>query len=344
VNDGSIETPAARSGLSFQEALIVAALERGELVGLPTETVYGLAADATNAAAVKRIFTTKGRPSGHPLILHIGEVSWLRRYCVGDLSRAESLAEAFWPGPLTLILERNPETVLDEVTGGLSTVAVRLPRHSAALAVIRGLARPLAAPSANRFGSVSPTTAQHVSDDFGEELPLVLDGGPCEIGLESTIVDLTRPEPRVLRPGAISRTDLQQVLGVPILGDDGQGATAPGTLASHYAPRARVCLVADRQILLQLAKEETTRGTRVGVIEVDGTPSEAFSNGVVHIDLSESAQLLAHELYDALRRLDAAGCELILTQLPPPAGMGEAVSDRLRKAAAPRDLLPTSSG
>ncbi len=313
----------------------LALLSAGEVVGLPTETVYGLAADGTSGAAVKKIFEIKGRPSEHPLILHLGDSSWLSRYCVGSLDRAHRLATEFWPGPLTLVLPRKSGAVPDEVTGGLSTVGVRIPQHSLALEIIRRLGRPVAAPSANRFGGVSPTTREHVVFDLGSRVPLVLDGGACEVGIESTIVDLSRAKPYLLRPGAISREQLGIVLGEEVLLDDGQSPAAPGTLESHYAPRAHVVLV-ERERLWALAAEEL-QCRRVGVLAFSETDEpQPMPAGVVVYHISGGLKAAAHDLYAGLRSLDDAGCEVIISPLPELDGIGIAITDRLERASAPR--------
>lgn len=313
----------------------VRCLERGEVIGLPTETVYGLAADGTNSEAVDLVFRIKGRPTGHPLILHLGDVSWLDDYAIDVPEAARRLAERFWPGPLTLVLQRSAQ-VPDAVTGGLDTVAVRVPGHALARQVILGLGRPVAAPSANRFGAVSPTTRQHVLDDLGEDVPLVLEGGPCEVGLESTIVDLSRAIPRLLRPGGVSQNELEAVLGVPVAPADEAAPAAPGTLESHYAPRARVSVVTEQQIWLEVARA-IEEGQRVGVITSQATPKTLGANSALCVHrLAEGARAAAHDLYEALRVLDQSGCQLIVTSLPPPEGLGVAVADRLRRAAAPR--------
>jgi L-threonylcarbamoyladenylate synthase len=311
----------------------VAILERGDLIGLPTETVYGLAADGTNPVAVARIFEVKGRPRAHPLILHLGAASWLDDYAENVPDSARRLAARFWPGPLTMVLWRRKEHVPDEVTGGLETVALRVPGHAVALQVILSLGRPLAAPSANRFGGVSPTTRQHVLDDLGDDVPFVLEGGPSSVGLESTIVDLTGPVPRLLRPGGVSRDDLEGVLGVQVLDGDEHAPAAPGTLESHYAPRAKVVLVSESEIAV-LAQRLAQAGVKVGVIS-----TETFAEGADHVlrfHLEHGVQAQAHDLYQALRHLDEQGCEQILTSLPAPDGIGAAVADRLIRAAAPR--------
>jgi len=309
----------------------ISLLSQGDVIGLPTETVYGLAADATNVAAVARIFQIKGRPSDHPLILHLGDASWLDDWASEVPERARLLAEKFWPGPLTLVLEKSAR-VSDAVTGGLQTVALRVPGHPVALELLRSFGRPLAAPSANRFGSVSPTTRQHVLDDLGDDIELVLEGGPCAVGLESTIVDLSGAAPRLLRPGGISLEELESALGERVLPSDGS-VRAPGTLESHYAPRAPVHLVTPEEIWVR-ALTEAAAGT-VGVL-TDVEPPVALPDSIALALLGHDAGTQAHELYACLRTLDERGVRIILSTLPSEVGLGAAVVDRLRRASAPR--------
>lgn len=309
----------------------VAALRCGELVGLPTETVYGLAGDGLSEEAVRRIFRVKGRPPGHPVILHLGELDWLDRFAAVVPFQARLLAQAFWPGPLTLILPRS-SLVSDVVTGGLCTVALRMPAHPVALHVIRALGRPLAAPSANRFGRVSPTRARHVAADLGSDVAVVLDGGACSVGVESTIVDLSQDVPRLLRPGSIGIEDMKRLTGVTVLADDGSGPAAPGTLPSHYAPRAPVFLVADSDLEAELRAFGAQK--KVGVIARRSLPG--LADNVTVCEVSGSLEVFARGLYEGLRSLDEAGCEVILTVPPEASGLGVAIIDRLRRAAAPR--------
>lgn len=286
----------------------VATLRAGGLVGVPTETVYGLAAHGLDAAAVGRIYARKGRPAAHPVILHVsprrGGPADARRFGVFD-ERAELLAARFWPGPLTLVLPRR-ETVPLVVTGGHPTVALRAPDHPVFQALIDAVG-PLAAPSANRFGAVSPTTAAHVLADF-PDLPVV-DGGPCKVGVESTIVDLTGPAPALLRPGGIPAEVIEAALGQLAHG----GATpAPGTLSSHYAPRAAVIVTDDVD-----AAAAALGARRVAVMRATDPPTYAAT------------------LYARLRALDEAGADVIVAEWCAPAGVGAAVNDRLRRAAHP---------
>lgn len=291
-------------------------LAAGELVAFPTETVYGLGADATNPHAVAKIFALKGRPSDHPLIVHFHDPAQLDRWVAGVPEMARRLAERFWPGPLTLILTRSAE-VPPAATGGQATVGLRCPSHPVARELLREFARigsgAVAAPSANRFGHVSPTTAGHVRDEFGDGL-FVIDGGACDVGLESTIVDLSRGTPVLLRPGAITRADIAAVLGVRPGERDAASPRASGTLAAHYAPATPVVLV-DRATL----EAEQARGANVAVLELGRSPDPAR---------------YGHDLYARLRELDTRGAKRILVEAPPATPAWEAVNDRLARAAA----------
>ena len=306
-------------------------LRRGGLVGLPTETVYGLAADAENELAVRRIFAVKGRPSTHPLIVHLGSAEAVADWVQSVPAEAEALARAFWPGPLTLVLPRS-RRASDAVTGGQGTVAVRVPAHPVALSVLRAFGGGLAAPSANRFGRVSPTQASHVVSDLGPDVDLVLDGGRCSVGVESTIVDLSSGAPAVLRPGGVSLEALERVLGRrPALRPAGE-VRAPGMLPSHYAPRAGLAL-APRAEAVDLAARLGREGRRVALC---GPAGMAVPRGVVHLDAPEDVPELARALYELLRSVDAAGVDVAVVVVPEAEGLGLAVLDRLRRAAAPR--------
>lgn len=308
----------------------LAALRRGEAIGLPTETVYGLAADAHDPAAVRRIYELKGRPSDHPLIVHVADAVTASRWAGDWPEAAEALADAFWPGPLTLILPR-AANVPDEVTGGQDTVGLRVPAHPVAQALLKAFEGGVAAPSANRFGRLSPTTSAHVREEFGDAVPIILDGGECEIGLESTIVDLSSETPRILRPGKISRPEIEDVIGPVAEGKDGDSPRASGTLASHYAPRAGVEVLA-RAPLVARYHELTKRGQKVAAL-LRGQPFKDIEGEVLPTDLAG----YGHALYAALRRLDARGFDVLLAELPPHTAAWAAVNDRLKRAAAPRD-------
>ena len=304
-------------------------LQAGGVVAFPTETVYGLGCDAENEAAVQRIFAIKGRPTAHPLIVHLGKASEIASWSVEIPTVAWRLAERFWPGPLTVILRRSAR-VPDAVTGGLPTVGLRVPKHPVALALLRALGRGLAAPSANRFGAVSPTTAAHVHEDLGESVDLVLDGGPCEVGLESTIVDLSSGAAAILRPGGVSREDLEEVVGKPLPIREGGPVRSPGQFQHHYAPRAEVILTEADQLATR-AEALLARGLRVAV-----STSEAIVElppKVEQIPLPEAPEDVARALYVILREVDSRGCDAVLVTLPPEAGLGLAVADRLRRAS-----------
>ncbi len=306
----------------------VEALRRGELVGLPTETVYGLAADAANPEAVRRIFALKGRPADHPLIVHLGEAAQIDAWARDIPPAARALAQRFWPGPLTLILRR-ARGVHDAVTGGQDTVGLRVPAHPVALALLKAFGGGLAAPSANRFGHVSPTTAQHVREEFGEALPVVLDGGPCPVGIESTIVDLSSGAPRVLRPGRIGVDQLEGALGIRL--EAGAVAASPrvsGSHDSHYAPRTPAELVAPESLAARCAAL-ARQGEVVRVIALGPLPTDAQGLG-----LPAQPTEYARHLYAALRAMDTEGADRILVQAPPEGEAWAAVRDRLRRATA----------
>jgi len=300
--------------------LAVDRLVAGGLVAIPTETVYGLGADADDAAAVDRIFAVKDRPRGHPLIVHIAADA-LDDWAAEVPPTAALLAAACWPGPLTLLLARAAR-VLDVVTGGRDTVGLRVPAHPMTQELLARSGRGVAAPSANRFGRISPTTARHVVDDLGPFLDpardVVLDGGPSPIGVESTIVDCTTDPPQLLRAGGIPTEDVERLLDA-VVADATGPSRAAGMLASHYAPRAAVALVADRRAADGAAAELERAGHRVVVI-----------------DHGDDLVTYARRLYAELRDADASGADRIVAVLPPPRGLGHAIRDRLTKAAAPR--------
>jgi L-threonylcarbamoyladenylate synthase len=303
-------------------------LHAGGLVAFPTETVYGLGADATNPDAVAKIFALKGRPADHPLIVHFADPlavpQWAREVSPG----AMTLAARFWPGPLTIILRKSAR-VPAAVTGGQDTVGLRCPSHPVALDLLREFARigsgAVAAPSANRFGHVSPTTAQHVREEFGGDL-MVLDGGACEVGLESTIVDLSRGSPVLLRPGAITRRDIEAVLGVAPAARDAAAPRASGTLDAHYAPRTALSLV-DAAAIAGRADD-----AGVAVLAMRGKPAGA--KAIAWIAAPSDPMRYGHDLYASLRTLDRSGARVILVEAPPPLAAWEAVNDRLKRAAA----------
>jgi len=301
-------------------------LQRGGLVAFPTETVYGLGADAFNPRAVARIFEVKARPSFDPLIVHLAEAASLDWVAVSDDPRAVELAARFWPGPLTLVLKRRPE-LPDIVTSGLDTVGVRVPAHPAARALIAAAGTPLAAPSANPFGYVSPTTAAHVAELLGATVDLVLDGGPCQVGLESTILSLAG-DPVILRPGGLPREALEEALGVPLpVAAAAERPLAPGQLERHYATRTPLVILAGR------AERATAGEGRVGLLAQLPTHAEGFT--AIEVLAPDGAiETAAARLFAALRRLDGLGLDRILAEPCPETGLGHAIMDRLRRAAA----------
>jgi L-threonylcarbamoyladenylate synthase len=308
-------------------------LRTGGLVAFPTETVYGLGALARSADAVRRLFAAKGRPADHPVIVHLADAATAQEWAAPFPPAAATLAEHCWPGPLTVIVHRAAH-VPDEVTGGLDSVGLRVPDQPVALALLRALDDGIAAPSANRFGRVSPTTASDVVADVGDAVDLVLDGGPCRVGVESTIVDCSSDAPVILRLGGVAREQIEELVGrrLPVRsGSDGNaGVRAPGTLVSHYAPDAQVLLV-DVGSLADAAADALHRGLRVGVMG-EKLPDE-LPDGVVVLARPTDDHEYARELYAHLRRADALDLDLVLALAPGDVGIGAAVADRLRRAA-----------
>ena len=312
------------------------ALAAGALVGLPTETVYGLAADAGNDAAVRAIFAAKGRPADHPLIVHVADAAAVARFAGAVPAFAQRLIDAFWPGPLTLILPRQAG-VADAAAGGHATIGLRCPAHPVAHALLvacaaRGI-HGLAAPSANRFGRISPTTAAHVAAEFGDGL-LVLDGGPCAVGIESSIVDCTRGAPVLLRPGQLARAEIERAAGQPLRLKNELSAPdpqAPGTLLAHYAPRARLRLMGARELRTAL----DLLGADARHIAVWArAPLRSASSHIVLRRMPGDADAAANQLFAVLRGFDDAGARLIWVETPPDAPDWDGVRDRLQRAAA----------
>jgi L-threonylcarbamoyladenylate synthase len=329
------------------------ALQQGELVAMPTETVYGLAADATNEAAIKKIFAAKGRPVDHPLIVHVAEGDDLSRWVKDLPADAKKLMAHFWPGPLTFILKKST-AIPDAVTGGQDTVGLRCPAHPVALALLREFARRgsgiVAAPSANKFGHVSPTTAQHVRDEFGTAVGThihLLDGGACDVGIESTIIDFSRGAPVLLRPGAISAGAIAEVIGAhPTAREvantiDKNTPRVSGDMAAHYAPRTPLRLLSEAEIFAE-ADRQLVAGKRIAVLAFAAKPTVKPSpvgvgvrnaRPLVWIQAPTVAADYARDLYANLRTLDAAGTSAILVEAPPTTAAWDAVNDRLKRAA-----------
>ena len=289
-------------------------LRAGSVIGIPTETVYGLAAIATNSSAINLVFTTKERPTSHPLILHIADVSMLDDWATNISSEARALCKKFWPGPLTLILHKS-DKVLTEVTGGRDTVAIRCPNHSVTTKLLKKLNDAVVAPSANKFGKVSPTTAKHVVNDLGSDISIVLDGGDCSIGLESTIIDCTTTPPQLLRTGAITAEQILRECNITVVSASGE-SRAPGMLEKHYAPVCRVVLVSSSQ---------------EGLIEAQRYVADGFK--VRLLDLTEDLDKFARLLYSSLRTADKDGINVAIVVRAPMKGIGFAINERLEKAA-----------
>ena len=292
-------------------------LRSGGVVAIPTETVYGLAADVANPDAIARVYAIKGRPADHPLIVHAHDVDALAGYVAEITPALRALAARFWPGPLTAVVARGERTPRS-VTGGQDTVAVRVPGHPLALAILAEFGSAVAAPSANRYGRVSPTTAEHVRADLGVDVDAIVDGGPAQVGVESTIVDLTGAVPAVLRAGAITLSQLGDALGIPVVTRIGGAVRAPGSPSSHYAPRARV-VIAGANDKEHEAQRRAAAGERVAVLTLPDDPAAA-----------------ARTLYATLRALAADGYDTIVAELPPDTEAHAAVRDRLSRAAGPR--------
>lgn len=316
----------------------VALLQQGGLVALPTETVYGLAADADQPAAVARIFAAKGRPSNHPLIVHVADPADVAHYASDVPAFAQALMQAFWPGPLTLILPRRPGVAAD-VAGGQASIGLRCPSHPVAQVLLMACQQAgihgLAAPSANRFGRVSPTTAAHVLDEFQGLLEpselMVLDGGPCQVGIESTIIDCTRGHPVLLRPGVLTVSALEAAAGMALAARDGDAPRASGTLESHYAPKARVRLMSGRDIQQAL----DVLGPDARHIAVYSRQPVSSASAHVRMErMPSSASACAQELFAVLRALDRPETRLIWVETPPDDPAWDGVRDRLQRAAA----------
>jgi L-threonylcarbamoyladenylate synthase len=312
-------------------------LVSGGLVAFATETVYGLGASALDTRAVARIFEAKGRPRFDPLIVHVADPKWLQRLVptpIPDLARI--LIERFWPGPLTVVLPKTMN-VPDLVTAGLPTVAVRMPAHPLALELLKRADTPVAAPSANLFGQVSPTTAQHVADQLGSQIDYILDGGPCSVGVESTVLNLSAAIPAVLRPGGISREQIEEVVGTvaseSLASDDASPQPGPGMLAAHYATRTPLVLAA--------VDDRLPTATRVGLLALVPEPTQHRFAAVEILSPRADLAEAAAALFAAMRRLDALKLDLIVARPVPETGLGRAINDRLRRAASRREAKPT---
>lgn len=330
-----------RDGVDWEKIKIAARFIReGKLVAFPTETVYGLGADALNENAVKRIFEAKGRPPDNPLIIHIAEFEQVYELASEVPEKAKILAEKFWPGPLTIVLPKG-DKVPYATTGGLETVAIRMPAHEISLALIKTSKRPIAAPSANISGKPSPTLAEHVADDFYGRIECIIDGGETKIGVESTVIDLTTDPPMLLRPGGLPLEEIERVIRKikihpAVKGKPVNLAKAPGMKYKHYAPDAQVIVIEGerervKEKIKELVKEYKAQGMKVGVMATGD-----FYEADAYFNMGESEEEIARNLFKALRELDKSGVDVILAEGIEEKGLGLAVMNRLRKAAGYR--------
>jgi L-threonylcarbamoyladenylate synthase len=316
-------------------------IKKGNLVAFPTETVYGLGADVLNEKAVAKIFKAKGRPFNDPLIVHIADVKELNRLSKHVPPVALKLAKVFWPGPLTLVLKKS-ELVSDIITAGLDTVAIRMPADNIALSLIREAQTPIVAPSANIFGRTSPTNAQHVEDDLGGKIEMIIDGGKTKVGVESTVLEITAKPVQMLRAGGVSVEQLKEVIGQVKIGEKlERGFRSPGMLNSHYSPRARLILVEEREEaqvreVFRLALEYKVQGFKVGIMAKEENQSKYNGFQVKVIGKGSELNICATNLFSTLRSFDKEGFEIIIAEGLEEQGLGLAIMERLRKAAVPK--------
>jgi L-threonylcarbamoyladenylate synthase len=301
-------------------------IKEGGIVAFPTETVYGLGADAFNPLAVARIFEVKRRPYFDPLIVHVANPSDVRKLAKEIPSNAKKLTESFWPGPLTIVLLKE-EDIPDIVTAGLPTVAIRMPNHPMALSLIKESKCPIAAPSANPFGYLSPTTAEHVRDQLGDQVDLILDGGPCPVGIESTILSFLEEKPRLLRPGGVSLEEIESIIGKVEISPIEDRPSAPGMLPRHYAPRTPIVLDWDEKNL------DIYKNKKIGLLAFQETKNHLKFHSVEVLSKKGDIREAAANLFAAIRRLDALNLDLIVAEPIPEIGLGRAIMDRLRRAS-----------
>ncbi|TFB08292.1 threonylcarbamoyl-AMP synthase [Candidatus Atribacteria bacterium MT.SAG.1] len=317
-------------------------IKKGNLVAFPTETVYGLGADALNEQAVAKIFQAKGRPFNDPLIVHIAGVKELNRLSKHVPPVALKLAKVFWPGPLTLVLKKS-ELVSDIITAELDTVAIRMPADNIALSLIREAQTPIVAPSANLFGRTSPTNAQHVADDLDSKIEMIIDGGKTKVGVESTVLDITAKPVQVLRAGGVSVEQLKEIIGQVKIGEElERGFRSPGMLNSHYSPRARLILVEERgeaqvREVFRLALEHKIQGFKVGIMAKEENQNKYNGFQVKVIGKGSELNICATNLFSTLRNFDKEGFEIIIAEGLEEQGLGLAIMERLRKAAVPKN-------
>lgn len=319
-------------------------LRQGEVIAFPTETVYGLGGNALSTSAVEKIFKAKGRPSDNPLIVHIAEVSQLSDLVSNVSLQAKDLIREFWPGPLTLVFQAKENVVTDKVTAGLSTIAIRMPNHPIALALIREAAIPIAAPSANTSGKPSPTSAKHVWDDLNGKISGIMDGGSTGVGLESTVVDCTEPIPVILRPGGITREQLEVVVGEmkvdPSVQVQHEAPKSPGMKYIHYAPEAPLIMVEGSKLFLQkLVDKDRANQKRVGVLTTEESQMYYRADVVLSCGMREDLNSVANQLYKTLRQFDEVEVDIIYSETFPNIGVGDAIMNRLEKAAAYQKII-----
>ncbi|PEQ95333.1 threonylcarbamoyl-AMP synthase [Bacillus sp. AFS006103] len=313
-------------------------LRDNEVVALPTETVYGLGGNAESDVAVAKIFAAKGRPSDNPLIIHIADKKQLSTFVAEVPDKAEVLMEAFWPGPLTIIFKKKEGVLAESATAGLATIAVRMPDHPVALALLKCCGLPIAAPSANSSGKPSPTNAQHVLDDLNGKIAGVIDGGATGIGVESTVIDCTEAIPVILRPGGVTKEQLKAVIGEvrvdAALTDEAARPKAPGMKYQHYAPNAPLYMVSGTtQFLQSLVEEKRTAGLRVGVLTTEEQVDVLEADVVLACGKREELETVATALYDTLRKFNLKQVDIIFSEVFPNEGVGNAIMNRLQKAA-----------
>lgn len=313
-------------------------LRENEVVAFPTETVYGLGGNAKNEEAVAKIFAAKGRPSDNPLIIHISKLEQLTEFVDNIPEKASILMEKFWPGPLTIIFQKKEGALSDKATAGLSTIAVRMPEHPVALAIIDAAGLPIAAPSANRSGRPSPTSAHHVWEDLNGRIAAIVDGGPTGIGVESTVLDCTLEIPQILRPGGVTKEQLVSVIGEvkmdPALSNQKEAPKSPGMKYTHYAPDAPLFLVnGDRETIQQLMDEKRQEGMRVGILTTEENRSFYQCDVIKICGKRENLETIASSLYDTLRSFNQEHVDIIFSEMFPDEGVGQAIMNRLLKAA-----------
>ncbi len=310
-------------------------LRSGNLVAFPTETVYGLGADAANEVALKKLYAVKGRPSAHPVIIHLANAEQMRDWGIDLSDYAKKLASHFWPGPLTLIVKKSPR-VSSLITGGQDTIGLRVPNHPIALALLKEFGGGVAAPSANKYGHVSATCAQHVRDEFDDQIRLVIDGGNCPVGIESTIVDTTGKTPRILRPGMISEQEILKCLELDKLETNGQNIRVPGSDKTHYAPQTPVLLLDHQAIQTTLNEAKNGKSFAILALTKPNTADHPIAKGIVrqYIQASEDPKLYAQDLYRNLRQLDSTDASIILVEKVPQSADWLPIADRLQRASS----------